>query len=268
MVKKITFIFVLLASLFIFSQNASRIDSLLKAVQEYPKQDTIKARLYYLIGREYYNPQNYNLAIVYFFRSYKLYLSNGDFFNAANQLEKISYLYLDANKLDKALFYAFESFKLSKRISDTHQRVISECDAYYCLAQIYDADDNNLSKHYYHRCLILSKEITNEPFYHIYNGLGNVYVKESEKLVKKDPILKIDSVSDPPRFYQLVDSALHFYKLALTNMEQYHLIEKEPLSVLTIYSNIGTIYLKKNETKKSLEYFFKAINIAEKENSI
>ncbi|GIV27036.1 MAG: hypothetical protein KatS3mg027_0850 [Bacteroidia bacterium] len=268
MLKQITYILCFFVIRFILAQNSSVLDSLLKSIHNFKKEDTIKAKLYSSIGKEYHNTQKYNSAIDILFRSFKIYKSYGDFFNAANQLEKISYIYFDANKLDKALFYAFESLKLSRKISDPYKRMKSENDAYYTLSEIYfTKGDNTRATHYYRQCLILSQKI-NEPLYPIYNGLGNVYVKESEKLVKKDPILNIDTIVNPSRYVQLLDSALYFYQLALKDMKKNNLIEKESISALVIYSNIGSIYFKKNEFNKALEFFSKAMNIAEKENSI
>lgn len=88
------------------------------------------------------------------------------------------------------------------------------------------------------------------------------FCENSVTLKNRLMLLYYNDLAVPYAYQMNYDTALYFYNKALTQMEQYHIVDTDTRTM--IYSNIGGIWLNNEEYDKAIYYLKKGESIARK----
>ena len=190
------------------------------------------------IGLIYSRHEDYPKALTTYFNAVKIYernkLGNEDI---ANVLINIGGLYFHQKNFKDARKYDFEALALMKKIKSLKGEAL----CYNNIGILHQEENNTDSAIYYlNKCLNINKKlgIKNQIAFN-YNNIGVIYHEKGD--------------------YQ---RAMENYNLAV---ETY---QKDSSAIALILSNLGDIYRRIKDFKRSEEYLFQGLEIAKKRNDI
>ena len=265
------FVFVLLTTFQAFAQQ-NQIDSLLKTLKEYSKEDTIKTGL--LIGlSSAYMSSNPDSAIIFCEQAYllseKLNYKRGKAW-ALHRAGNANWL---KGNFPASLEHAFKALRLFEEVQD--KKGIANC--YNLIANTYNMEKSlQKAMEYYQKSIVIFEEI-NDKFSmgRAYSNMGRTYYMQGENelaIANLEKALKVLGDLQEKNIYAAALNTLGDVHQKLENYNQsldYYfksLRITEPLQIKRIitYSTrgISEVYQKQGNYKASIEYAEKTLQIS------
>jgi len=250
-----------------------------KALENYNKslkirleiQDTTEiARSYNNIGEVYYNLSKYEEAIKNYEEARKIKKLLGDkkgegisLNNMANAYTSLG-KYKDAIKMYQASLKIFEEIGLTAGISSSLNGIGL---IYQNMSNTTDTINKNKALEYFLKALeINQKENNKAEIGTASNNIGNLYSYYSayfEKMLE-DSLGTADKKFLKKKFDEYLEKSLKYYEISLKNREE---INDLP-GIASSLTNIGGVYVEKNEFNKAQKYFAKSLEISKQINNL
>lgn len=236
-----TVLLVVFANCFMYSQSQqNKIDNLLKQLAKPELKGKNKADVLFNLGNEYYNSQQFPLALEYYEKALTEFDINGDSVNKAQTIQHIGTVYSDINDYHKALQHYLKALELYE-VADKKENIA------YAISDIGE--------------LHLRFENFTKAFEYFFKA-KNLYLKDTvkfkEKLKNNNFLLGIAFGS-----VEKTDSSLYYFERVLKQTNA----NGNELFYGGLLNNIGAIYSKKGEHKKAVEYYNQASTIFYKVNN-
>jgi serine phosphatase RsbU (regulator of sigma subunit) len=214
--------------------------------------------------------------IEYYKRSIKLKENHKDKEGVIKDMRKLAAKLLDKGLTDEGFQYLENAKKMADEISN--QKLIG--DVYFEFALYYDnSGEYDKALDYFNKAYeFLSNEDDKDGISAIYNNISIIHYRKGDIENAKKYIYKaIDILSKLERNQKHMRSMALYYNNLGVNYTNQNNIEKsleyfiksnelaekyDYLKLLaTTYNNIGTVYIKRNELEKALKSFYKGLNI-------
>ena len=174
------------------------------------------------LGEVYRHEGNYERAIYYYLESLKIAEALADRAEQSGTLNNIGLVYSEMNNREKAIEYLKKGLSISTELQNKYEMSAMMIN----LGTFFnDSDNKDSASWYYSRALKIKEEIQDmEGISTILIGLGNVTENENE--------------------------AFDYYSRALQIAEALN----DPAKMSACYNSLGTIYFRRGNTEKGIEY--------------
>lgn len=218
------------------AQDRSELDSLQNLLKGADKEDSAKYLM--LIGEQYFDSENYSIALDNFFTSLKFYEAKYDLHGIADASNSIGRVYYNMENYEEGLVYFSKALNYYGKIEDETSigGVLNN------LALIhYEIDSIDSAIVYYQKALLIKEKYDEKlSIAAIYHNLGLVYINQKN-------------------FSKAIESLVSSRKIFLELEHDRH--------AANTTNNIGRAYYKNAQYNEALEYFKKGLIEAKKLNS-
>jgi tetratricopeptide (TPR) repeat protein len=233
----IVHILVLLACFFgARAQDTSKLDSLRSLLHDANQIDSAKYIMF--IGEEYFDFENYSLALEDFFTSLKIYEAIDDLNGIADASNSIGRVYYNMENFQEGLVYFSKALNYYEKIGDETSTggVLNNLALIY-----YEIDSIDSAIEYYQKALVIKEKYDDKlSVAAIYHNLGLVYMNQK-------------------KFANAIENLVSSRKIFLELGHGRH--------AANTTNNIGRAYYKNAQYNEALEYFIKGLEEAKKLNS-
>jgi tetratricopeptide (TPR) repeat protein len=173
----IVYMLVLLACFFgVSAQDSSKQDSLRSLLHDANQIDSAKYIM--LIGEEYFDSEDYSLALEDFFTSLKIYEAIDDLHGIADASNSIGRVYYNMENYQEGLVYFSKALNYYEKIGDETSTggVLNNLALIY-----YEIDSIDFAIEYYQKALVIKEKYDDKlSVAAIYHNLGLVYMNQKK----------------------------------------------------------------------------------------